>query len=172
MRTTDEDGVSHYYGHGEVSREIAEKVMTDLRSEKRTKDKVCFLVEHHDEPVEETEKAVQRRIGKYGYENYRDLLLLRRADRLATGTSLEKLDLYDSALAMAEETERKKNSLSLATLKIDGNDLIAMGCREGKSIGLLLSKLLDAVSEGRCSNEKNALSKLAEKMIKENAEEK
>ena len=165
VQMTDEKGISHYKGHAAVSREISENVMTELRSDRKTKEKVCFLVEHHDDPIEENEKLVRRRIGKYGYENYKDLLLLRRADRQATGTSLDSLPLYDAALAMAEEAEREKSALSLATLALNGNDLISLGCSEGKDVGALLSRLLDAVSDGSCQNERGALLSLAAKWI-------
>ena len=90
---------------------------------------------------------------------------MRRADRLATGTSLDSLPLYDAALAMSEEVECEKSALSLATLAVNGNDRIALGCSEGKDVGALLSKLLDAVSDGRCQNEKSALLSLAAKWI-------
>ena len=50
-------------------------------------------------------------------------------------------------------------------LKLNGNDLIAMGVPRGKQVGALLQRLLDAVLDGKLANEREKLVDYAQALL-------
>ena len=58
--SVDETGLDHFYGHGELSGEIAETVLSRLKFDNATKEQVTKLVLYHDYPMGETYKSVRR----------------------------------------------------------------------------------------------------------------
>ena len=61
--------------------------------------------------------------------------------------------------------EAEKNPcLSLVDLQIDGSQLISLGLASGKGVGILLSRLLDAVIEDPDLNQREKLLALARRM--------
>ena len=63
-----------------------------------------------------------------------------------------------------EEIRAEDACLSLRTLAVGGDDLMALGIPKGKQIGQMLQTLLDEVIEERLPNEKGALLQAAKEL--------
>jgi tRNA nucleotidyltransferase (CCA-adding enzyme) len=164
-RTTDEKGEGHYYGHPKISEQIARKTADVLHLDNAFRDRLCNLVLHHDIPLRTNNGAINtdrsfllRRLNRFGEENLRALFLIHCSDRVATGYTTqeredrrlkERMDALDALLA-------EKPCFTLKDLAVNGRDLTAAGLK-GKAVGEALQFLLEAVMDGRVSNEKEAL---------------
>ena len=165
VRTTDEKGEGHYYGHPKVSEEIARKTAETLKLDNRFYARLCTLVRHHDTPLRTQSGAINtdrsfllRRLNKYGEEDLRALFLIHCADRTATGYSSaereqarlrDRMESLDALLA-------EQPCFTLKDLAVNGRDLTALGLK-GKAVGDALQSLLEAVMDGLVPNEKEAL---------------
>ena len=172
--TVDDRGEAHYRGHQAASAVIAERVTDDLRCDRKTRDRVIRLVRYHDIPLRTDSGAVNldrsfllRRLNRFGEEDFRALILIHRADRIATGHSpreredrrmAERIAALDALLA-------EKPCFTLKDLAVNGNDLQAMGLK-GPAVGDALKQLLEAVMDGKISNEKAQLNDFVTKFIK------
>ena len=170
VRTTDEKGEGHYYGHPRVSEEIARRTAEALRLDNAFRERLCILVRHHDTPLRTQSGAINtdrsfllRRLNKYGEENLRALFLIHCADRTATGYSSaerEQTRLRDRTEAL-NALLAEHPCFSLKNLAVNGRDLIALGLK-GKAVGETLQSLLEAVMDGLVPNERSALLDLLE----------
>ena len=153
----DQSGVGHFYAHASKSAEIARERLTELRCDTKTKDAVIKLIKAHDAPIEENEKIVKRRLSSLGKELFFDLIALKRADTAGLAPEYAKrYSHFDRLEEIAAEILKKDECFSLKKLAVNGNDLIALGFT-GKEIGERLNLLLDAVIDGKCTNEKAVL---------------
>ena len=66
-------------------------------------------------------------------------------------------ELIDKLYISAKDILKKKECFSISSLKINGDDLISLGMKEGKEIGDTLNFLLDAVIDKKCINERQSL---------------
>ena len=171
-KTTDANSTGHFYGHGDIGATICGKVFHKyLRTDKKTAERVTLLVKCHDEPIEPTRKIVHRRLAKYGEETLRQLLALHRADvRGQSPAYLDRLAELDEAERILEELLAENACIKINDLRIDGNDLLALGFERGPSLGETLHRLLDEVCEGSVRNEKAALKTRAMELLKEDGE--
>lgn len=146
-KTTDEDGIDHFHGHVEVSEQMAVDILKRLKFDNDTITKVQKYVKYHDYNAEPNAKAVRRAINKIGEEYFLQVLELRRADTLAQSAYLqkEKLERIDKIAVLYTEIMEKQQCVSLKTMEITGNDLIALGVPKGKQIGAVLNELLEDV---------------------------
>ena len=152
----DENGTGHFYSHASKSALIAEKHLNFLRCNNKTKESVIRLVKAHDSPIDENEKIIKRRLASMG-ELFFDLITLKRADTSGLAPEFAvRSTHFDRLEAMARDILEKEECFSLKHLKLNGNDIKALGY-EGKEIGICLNLLLEAVIDGRCINEKDAL---------------
>ena len=158
-RTTDEDGRDHFKGHGEVSARMAGEILSRLKFDNDTKDKVIRLVRYHDYKIEETPAAVRRAANKIGRELLHMLLAVKRADVAAQSGYLEaeKLAALDRLEALYAEIEQKQEPLTLKELAITGKDLIDAGIKPGKELGDILAGCLELVLENPEHNTKEYL---------------
>ena len=153
-KTTDEAGIDHFYGHGEISAKIAKKVMQRLKFDNYTSDTVVKLVKYHDYPFELTEKAMRRAINKIGGE-VPLLFQVKEADICAQHpeTTSDKLEHLNAARALYQQVIEAGSATSIKDLAITGRDLMDLGIPQGKEIGAVLNALLDMVlEEPSCNN--------------------
>ena len=160
-KTTDEEGIDHFYGHVDVSAHIADDVMKRLKFDNDTRHKVTKLVRYHDLKMALTPTGVRRAIVKVGEELFPLLLEVKRADFLAQ--SMYKRDGKEAELQEMEriyaEILEQRNCVSLKDLAVNGSDLIGAGMKPGKEIGEALHQLLEIVLEDPQSNTKEILLK-------------
>ena len=162
--TEDEKG-GHFYSHAKKSSEIAEATLSRLKSSSAMKKAVTELVSDHDRIINADKKSVRRVLMKTSPEYFDMLMEVKRGDALAHAPAFRDGAAYvDALLKLKEEILKDEDCFSQKDLKINGNDIKALGLR-GKEIGDMIKKLLDAVIEGTCENEREALLRLARSCI-------
>ena len=167
--TVGEDGVTHFYGHPEVSERIARDVLKRLKLDNDTIGMVCRLVRYHDymNGRKRDLRAVRKAIYRIGEEAFPAIFDVWRADTLAQSMYQreEKLQNLNAWKELYEEVMKSGQCVSLKTLAITGNDLIALGMTPGKEVGEMLKNLLDLVLENPEKNTKEYLTEYAGGMI-------
>ena len=149
-----------------MSTKIAEKNLTLLKSDNRTKQEVLFLVKHHDAPPETDKEQIAKKLRRYGEKRLRDLIILRRADNLAQSTQYHRTEIHDHCDQWFDELlNEQARCLTLKSLAINGNDLINEGFTPGPKIGQTLDTLLTAVSEGKLENSREVLLNYAKNIV-------
>ena len=156
--SVDEQGVGHAYGHEEQSVRIAEKVLADLRMDNATRDRVLLLISSHGWPVTPERRLLKRRLNQLDEEALRQLIEVKRADALATGTKdpaaveshrVQTLSALDVLLA-------ENPCVTLREMAVNGRDVMALGAK-GRIVGETLQWLLEQVLDDELPNERNAL---------------
>lgn len=152
-----EDGQGHFYGHPEVSAEIARTVLNRLKCDNATKDTVLTLIKEHDNRFPPEKKSVKRMLGKVGEHNYSLLMKVKRADTDAQSDYLkdEKYAQINALINVAKQIEEENECFSLSDLAINGSDLKEF--LSGKKIGPALQKCLSMVIDEKLPNEKQEL---------------
>ena len=165
----DEKGEQHYYSHPKKSAEITEKIMSRLRFDNDTKNKVVTLVKMHDSPImvndmtKPDRKRLKKIMSQIGADLIFDLIEIKLCDNSAQNPEYFRgEDFYRETRDIVNEIINEKECFSIKHLAIDGNDLIALGYK-GKKIGETLQKLLTAVIDGKVENEKSELIKFIQK---------
>ncbi len=164
--TEDEQG-GHFKGHAPAGVEITREILTRLRFDNDTVRRMELLVEWHDIPLSAEKKRVKRLMQKLSDEDILRLLEIKRCDRLAHAVDFQELppELAHIPTVIAE-IRAEDACISLRTLAVDGDDLMALGIPKGKQIGEILHWLLDEVIEEHIPNEKNALLQAAKERNK------
>ena len=165
----DEKGEQHYYSHPKKSAELSENILTRLRFDNETKEKVLTLVEMHDTPImldkeyTPSKKRLKRILSQIGVDLTYDLIEIKRCDNSAQNPKYYRGDdFYKATYDMLDEILNSHECFSVKDLKINGNDLISLGFK-GKDIGKTLQKCLDGVIDGKVQNNINDLIKYAKK---------
>lgn len=163
--TEDESG-GHFKGHGEAGTRLVEEIMRRLRFDRATEETVALLVAYHDRPIAAEPRAVKRLMRVMSDENINRLIALKKCDRMAHAEkySTPSAEL-DEILRLVEEIHKADACISLRTLAIKGDDLIAMGVRPGKEIGKILNALLEAVIDEVYPNDHEVLCEAAKRMM-------
>ena len=147
VRMTDGEGIDHFHGHVEVSEQMAAGILRRLKFDNDTITKVQKYIRYHDYKPEPNARAVRRAVNKIGAEYFEQVMALWRADTLAQSSyeRQQKLAHIDAVEQLYTEIMESNQCISLKTLEITGNDLIALGVPKGKQIGVLLNQLLEEV---------------------------
>ena len=166
-KTTDADGIDHFYGHAQLGEKMAFDVLKRLKFDNDTITKVRKYVQYHDYDIEPNPKSVRRAINKIGEAYFAQVLVLKKADALAQSTYQreEKLEHLATVWNLYEEILNQRQCVSLKTLAITGNDLIALGVPKGKMIGSMLQELLEDVIQNPEHNTHEFLVEYALKMM-------
>ena len=163
--TVDGDGVGHFYGHTDISAQMAEDIMARLHFEKALRDSVRAQLECFDDMFPPERAAIHREMAKRGREVTADLLLTKRADNAAKAPDglaraqapwLAAQKVYDELIA-------ENACCSIHELGINGKDLAVLGYR-GREIGAVLARLLDEVAAEKLENTREALLKRAQRL--------
>jgi len=160
---------STFYNHDHVGAKVAEKILTRLRFSSEIIQKVKLLIDNHMfyyNVDEVTESSVRKLIRKVGLENMKDLIDLRIADRLGSGTPKAKPYKLRHLEYVIDKVST--DAVSVKMLKIDGNDLIKdLGFAPGPKIGAILDVLLSEVIEEAAKNKKSLLLERAKVLAEE-----
>ena len=156
--TMDENGVGHAYGHQKISVEIADRVLTSLKVDNATHERVMLLVECHDWPLSTERTLLKRRLHKFGEEALWQLIEVQRADAMGKGTLTdEEIEERFAQLRQAlAELIASQPCVTLKDLAVRGGDLMAAGMK-GKAIGQCLDYLLNEVMAERLENQRDTL---------------
>jgi len=162
-KTNDKDGIGHFYGHDVVSAKMAEKILERLKYDNKISKRVITLVRWHDLRVNTEKLDVKKSAQKVGLEYFKDYFLVRAADINAQNLDFaeEKLEKLKAAENLYYEIEKNNEPMSLNDLKINGNDLINIGIKDGKKIGETLDFLMEKVLEKPEMNFREELIRIA-----------
>jgi tRNA nucleotidyltransferase/poly(A) polymerase len=150
--------------HALLGARIAASILRRLRYPTRLRKHVARIVAAHSFRVDAVwdDVAVRRFLAEHGDQLTGELVALKGADLGAKeATPAETTGL--EALRAGLEQERSRPH-TLADLAVGGDDLIAIGFREGPSLGRALHALLDRVLEDPSLNTRETLLGLAARL--------
>ncbi|MDD5966260.1 MAG: CCA tRNA nucleotidyltransferase [Blautia sp.] len=159
VRSTGEDGVDHFFGHADVSAQMAHDILKRLKFDNDTLYTVEKLIAYHDYRPEISERAVRRFLNKTGKELFPLILKVQRADIAAQSDyqRAEKEERLKEVELLAEKIFEENQCFSLKDLAVSGRDLIDDGMEPGKQLGEVLSELLGEVLRDPAHNTKEYL---------------
>ncbi len=153
----DEKGIGHFYGHPEISEQLARDILHRLRFDNATVNRVTALVRYHDSDIAPQSKSIKRWLNRLGEEGFRELLAVKVADRSATTHKYENLSILQLIENILNEVIAQNQCFTGEQLKINGNDLIDLGIPQGKEIGRILDELLSLVIDEKLPNQPTLL---------------
>ena len=146
--TMDEHGVGHFYGHAQISAQLAGELLLHLKAPTALRERVVFLIDRHMTPLEPDKRLLRRRLGQYGHEALMELLALQKAD--FSGEDKTQFAIIEQLI---EEILEEKACLTVKDLQIDGKDLQALGFAPDPKLGQCLAWLLEQVQDEQIPNE-------------------
>ena len=171
--TLDDRGIGHFDGHPQRSMELAEQILDRFHGDKKTRDTICLLVRDHDREAPATIKNARRWIARYGRDNVRLLLEVKRCDCLAHVDTPKTRARYNNLMEMTRlirECLDTEQCFSVRDLPVKGGDVMALGVPAGPQVGRILEGLLDGVLDGTCPPEREALLERLKQVINERKE--
>lgn len=164
--TRGKDGQNHFYGHQEKGAATARRILKDLKFDNETLEAVVHLVRWHDYRFDLTPIGIRKATAKIGKEYMELLFEVNYADTSGKNpkTNSDKFIQLEEVRLLYNQMIEKNECVCLKDLEISGKDLIALGFKPGRRMGLILNHLLDAVIENPSLNDKEALLDLAIQM--------
>ena len=162
-QTQTPDGVFHYHGHAAPGAVVARQVLERLKYDKATERTVIQLVKNHSLYPELSDEGVRRAVVQIGEDLFPTFLKVKRADIGGQNQEVQarKFIYMDEVEAIYHRILERGDCLSLKTLAVTGDDLIAAGIPRGKRIGEILGMLFDRVLKDPSANEKDVLLAMA-----------
>ncbi len=161
-------GVATFYNHEYLGAKMTDRIMTRLKFSNEDRLRVVNLVKNHMfyyNVGEVTAASVRRLIAKVGKENLKDLIDLRVADRLGSGTPKAMPYRLRHLQYMMEKVQN--DPVSAKMLKINGDDLIKLlKIKPGPKIGAILDVMLSEVIEEPKLNVAKSLKERAKELNK------
>ena len=148
-----------FYGHEVVGARIAYESLSRLKFSKETVEKISKLVRYHMFyylPDEVTESSVRRLVANIGKENVEDLLKLREADRIGSGTPKAIPYKLRHLKFMIDKVAR--DPISPKLLKMNGTDIMELlAIPPGPKIGMIMNALMEEVLDDPAKNTREYL---------------
>ena len=162
--TIDDEGIGHFYGHDKLSVEITGNILDRLKAPNELINKVCLLInDHMSQHNDIGPKGLKRQIARLGKDNIFNLIELQKWDRLCSSPKNNDIELLLERENNIRSILEYKEPYEKSQLVINGNDIIALGYKEGKLIGEILEYLLEMVLE---NPELNGLEELKNILMK------
>jgi tRNA nucleotidyltransferase (CCA-adding enzyme) len=147
-KTIDQDGQGHFYNHEKVSMQMAKVWLQKYRFDNDTIDEVCTLILYHDYFTEYFKHSIKKLLNIVGVDIALKLVEIRNQDIKAQSEKyLYRLEESEKIKDIINEIIIANEAFSIKDLAINGNDLIAIGFKEGEKIGKILNYLLNLVLE-------------------------
>ncbi len=160
--TMDAQHRGHFKGHEGKSAEIADTVLRRLHASNQLRERVCLLIRYHDADLTPNSPCLTKWLNRIGPEALLQLIQIQRADDLAKSAAVRyRTEKADALTTMVQALLADHACYTVRDLAIDGSDLLAIGYPPGKALGETLDRLLAAVIDGTCPNERKALLHLA-----------
>lgn len=165
-KTIDDKGIAHFYGHPLKSAKIAEKILKNYNYNEEDSQLILKLIIDHDRQIGK-KSSIKRLLNKMTFDEILLLLEIKVGD--ANGQNPEYLQ--DSLSKIEEireklmEVKKECEEFKISDLDIKGEDLIKLGIKESKDIGIILNVLVEAVKKDMTLNSKYILIKLSEYAI-------
>ena len=153
----DEYGNSTFKNHATIGGDMAREILTRLRFDKKTINRVSFLVANHDFEPPLSKTDLKKHLKNKTVDDIKTLLTIKKSDRGALSESYRDISKEsEQCLKWLDEIEKNNECCKIAQLAITGDDLKKKGLK-GEAIGKALDTLLDAVIEGKLQNKKEDL---------------
>ncbi|MGL4573048.1 MAG: CCA tRNA nucleotidyltransferase [Clostridium sp.] len=167
-KTIDANGVGHFYNHAKLSSEKATSILRELKYDNNTINKVNTLIKYHDREIAETRKSIRKLLNLIGEDMFRDLLRVKFADIMGQNPSMfqDRADKLVVIKNILDEIIESKECFTIKDLNINGNDLIEMGVKKGREVGLLLNFCLNHVLDNPDKNNKEDLISIVKRNLK------
>ena len=155
----DTHGIAHFYKHHIIGADMVKTILRRWKFDNDTIRVVTHLVRFHNQPIEVDRKAVRYALHRIGVELFPSYLELVQAEIMAQSEyrreeKLKKLEcIHRLYLSIIENQE----CVTLRQLKVNGNDLLEHGVKQGKEIGIVLNQLLDKVIQDPSLNTRHQL---------------
>lgn len=163
--TLGEDGEGHFYGHHLEGYGMVKGILKRLKFDNQTIDNVSILVKEHMSRYPKLRTAsVKKLINRVGKQNIENLINLQIADIIGSKPPYN----FENIIELKKEIERilnEKEPISLKDLVINGDDLIEIGMKPGRDIGMTLQYLLDLILKNPELNTKEQLIEKAEEIL-------
>ena len=161
-KSTDEQGIDHFFGHPAVSARLADQMLRALKFDNKTRERVVLLAERHDAQLPSRSQVIRRWLGRLGPEAFFQLLEVKRADNMGQAPEKVRVRLaeLEDIRARAEQILEERQCLTLRDLAVNGRDVIAAGVAPGPEVGRVLERLLKCVLSGEIPNNRNVLLEL------------
>ncbi len=161
-------GEATFYNHEYVGAKMARKILQRLKFSANDVERITNLIRNHMfyyNTDEVTTSSVRRLINKVGKENLQDLIDLRVADRLGSGTP--KAMPYKLRHLQYMFKKVQNDPVSVKMLKINGDELmLLLKIKPSPKVGAILDVLLSEVIEDPKLNEKKYLTKRSQELNK------
>lgn len=155
------DGRVHYYGHDQVSHDLAAAILERLRFPNAAREKILTLIRRHMFTADPglTDAALRRLVGRVGPAHIFDLLELRRADLVASGNPPRQAGESLSLLARRlEALLTGETVLTRKDLAVNGHDVMAfLALPPGPAVGAVLDEIFRWVTEDPARNRKDRI---------------
>ena len=148
-----------FYNHEVVGARIARKLAARLRLNKKDSQRLWRLVRWHQFTMDEhqSDKALRRFIRQVGKSNLQDILDIRTADRIGSGSrpTSWRFELFRKRLL-----DVQKQPFSLRDLKINGHDVMeSLHLKPSPLVGKILEKLFQEIVADQKKNQRRYLLK-------------
>jgi putative nucleotidyltransferase with HDIG domain len=166
VRKLDGNGVWTFHQHEKESARLARSLMLRLRYPNAVTEKISRLIEEHMFHYTDdwSDAAVRRFIIRAGEENLQELYKLRMADSYAMAKTNPPPDSLLPLIRRVEKALAGSRAFSLKDLAVSGYDLKEVRVRPGKTMGIILNELLEAVIDDPELNTRVKLLEIAEKL--------
>lgn len=163
-KTTDEQGMSHYYGHPKESVNMATDILKRMKYSNEIIITVLLLIEFHDVPFD-GKKTIKRMLGAFGKNMVEDIIKVKSADIMAQNPQylVKRQESLKTSKELINEIIAQEECFSLRDLKVNGRDLMAIGFKAGKELGEMLNYLLEMVMENKELNDREILINIAKR---------
>ncbi|MDD2680908.1 MAG: CCA tRNA nucleotidyltransferase [Patescibacteria group bacterium] len=155
-----------FYNHEYIGAKMVDKIMSRLKFKNEDRERVVNLVKNHMfyyDVGEVTAASVRRLVSKVGRDNLQDLIHLRVADRLGSGTPKAMPYKLRHLQYMMEKVQH--DPVSVKMLAINGDSLIKnLKIKPSPKIGAILDVLLGEVLEDPERNNAKYLLKKAKEL--------
>lgn len=158
LKANGEDG---FYGHADISARLSDELLRELKFSNEEREHIVALVKEHS-TVHHRPASLRRYAAAYGKEFLTDLHCLQLADAKAHTAEFvkeaveEKKLFYKQCIGYIEDG----TAIRIRDLKIDGNDLLALGLK-GKQIRECLEHLYADCLGDPAANEREHLLRMA-----------
>ncbi len=140
-----------------IAIEYVKSILKKLKLDNLTIQKVLTLIHHHKVTILPTKPCIKHWLNKLTPPLFDDLLTLKSALSYVGYYELQPVEELSVIKHITEKILKSKECYRLSELSVDGNDLIAIGIKQGIQIKEILQTLLSLVIEGRLKNDKESL---------------
>jgi putative nucleotidyltransferase with HDIG domain len=157
-----------FYRHEEESARLCRKILERLRYPNIVVKTASHLVEQHMFRYDDswTDAAVRRFIVRIGEDSLENIFRLCRADAYAITARQPGAEFLLPLKKRVDRILNERGVFSLKDLAVTGNDLIEIGIKPGKTMGIILGELLETALDDPAQNNREKLLEIAGKIYK------